>query len=386
MEIDSRKTTLHVALFIDSLVAGGAQRQVVETALQLAKNGHRVSVIIYHDIRELGAELSRAGIEVLLIKKNAKLSLSFLWRLYRCFRDISPDVLHCFLFVPNLWGRLIGRLARVPVVITSERNVDLPQSRLRVWIERVIHRLGDCIIVNAEAIRTVLVDVVGVPSDRIHTVYNGVDLERFKRPAPEILAAKRTELGVRTGDFVITLPGRVIPQKNHACLMRAIAALGPEANIRLLFVGNLLDVPYCQGLEAMVVDLGLKNVVSFVGRQDDMAAIYAISDVVVLPSLWEGFPNVVLEAMAAGRPVIASDIADNAVLVHEGVTGYLFPNGDDVALAAALRRMFLMVPNEREHLGLGGFSLVASRFSSQALLATNLSLYRTFLELKGGKC
>lgn len=372
--------SLRIVLFIDSLVAGGAQRQVVETALQLARCGHSISVVIYHNIRELGADLADAGVDVILVEKNAKMDLGFLWRLYRCFCELRPEVLHCFLFTPNLWGRLIGRAAGIRVVITSERNVDLPQSRVRVWLEKVVYRFGDCIVVNAEAIRHVLINSVAVPTERIRTVYNGVDVARFVAPPAECLAKTRNALGINPDDLVVTLPGRVMPQKNHACLLRALARLDQalRQRIRVLFVGNMLDEPYRQGLVRLAQQLGLESCVSFAGRRDDMASVYAISEVVVLPSLWEGFPNVLLEAMAAKRPVIASAIADNGLLLNDGLTGFLFPSDDDAALAVVLQKLFAMTPADRTAFGQAAHSSVLQRFGTEALVDANVAIYREF--------
>jgi glycosyltransferase involved in cell wall biosynthesis len=375
---------LRVLLFIDSLVAGGAQRQVVETALQLSRLGHVVTVLIYRDIRELGGELAGAGVPVVLVEKRAKFDPGFLLRLYRQFRTLRPQVLHSYLFTPNLWARFIGRAARIPVVITSERNIDLPHSRWRVRLERWVYRLGDGIIVNAEAIRRVLTDVVGVPDDRIQTIYNAVDGERFATPPMERIEAVRSTIGWRQGQIVISLPGRVIPQKNHACLIRALGRLDKEKrdSLVVLFVGNLLDAHYRHSVEKVAEHVGIRRQIIFTGRQDDMAAIYALSDVVVLPSLWEGFPNVVLEAMAAARPVVASRISDNDLLIQDGMTGYLFPSDDDSALSRVLSHLIDTPLDERRALGVAAYNSIVKRFSPESLAEANLVMYKTILDRK----
>lgn len=384
MHLSENTCTLRIALFIDSLVAGGAQRQVVETALQLARMGHFVTVVIYHDIRELGGELAQAGVEVILVKKQAKFDPGFLLRLYRLFRDLQPQVLHSYLFTPNLWARLVGRAAGIPVIITSERNIDLPRSPGRVLLERLVYRLGDGIIVNAEAIRRVLTDVVGVPDHLVHTIYNAVDAARFAMPSMERQENLCASLGLKQGHIVVTLPGRVMPQKNHACLLRALGRLdeAKRNKLRVLFVGNLLDEGYRASVENVARNAGLADHVIFTGRQDDMAAIYAISDVVVLPSLWEGFPNVVLEAMVAGRPVVASNIADNDKLIRDGVTGYLFPSDDDQALAKLMDRLLDLPRQTRQELGAAAHADISQRFTPKALAEANLAVYKAMLAEK----
>jgi len=372
---------VRLLFFTDSLVAGGAQRQAVETALQFARSGCDVHLAIYHDIRELGDELEEAGVTVTFVAKNAKFDIGFLLRLYRYFRRIQPDVVHCFLFTPNMWGRIVGRAARIHTVITSERNIDLPQSRLRVGLERVLYRLSDRIIVNAEAIRRVLVDIVGVPEQNIRVIYNCVDVDRFAVPPMKRVSDLRRALALDVDKFVVTLPGRVMRQKNHACLIRAVAMLNISVRrrVQLVFVGNLLDDGYRAGLDKLATELGVDSLIVYAGRQEDMACVYAISDLVALPSLWEGFPNVLLEAMAAGRLVLASAIADNAKLIRHGQNGFLFPSDDAEALARLIGKIIELSDAARMELVTAAKSTVSEQFAPAKLMQSTADVYKEVL-------
>lgn len=377
MEIKS----IRVLLFIDSLGAGGAQRQVVETALQLARLGFQVTLAIYHDIRELDEGLAAAGVRVVLVKKCAKLDGRFLWNLYRLFRSVRPDVLHCFLFTPNLWGRLIGRVAKVPVIITSERNIDLPKSRLRVWIERLAHPLSDGIIVNAEAIRDVLMSAAHIPAQKIFTIYNGVDVVRFAPQQVAKVVAARARFNVAKDELAIVVPGRIMPQKNHLCLVKALSMLDEHQRdgLKVFFVGSPLDPVYKSKVERIVSDSGLEDKVIFTGRREDIEVVYTMADIVVLPSLWEGFPNVLLEAMAAGVPVVASDIADNHRLVKNQTTGFLFPSDDAPSLAHVLSNLIAMSPEARAELGKAGRREVCGHYTLRSLTNATTELYARLL-------
>ena len=241
--------------------------------------------------------------------------------------------------------------------------------------------LSSRIIVNAEAIRTVLVTRMGIPGDKVRVVYNGVDSEKFGRVSEARVRRLRSALGLDPSDLVFTLPGRLTPQKNHRCLIKAVALLPSiPRNLKVVFVGNELDMPLKTTLVSSIEALGLRGHFLFGGAQADMAAMYAVSDVVVLPSLWEGFPNVILEAMAARRPVVASDIADNARLVRHGENGYLFPIDDESALAAALATLISLSPDARARLGEAGRQLVDSSYSMSRMVDSTVQIYR---ELEG---
>lgn len=367
-----------VLLLIDSLGSGGAQRQVVETALGLDASRFEVSILIYHDIRELGAALDDAGIEVTLLRKQGKFDLRFAFRLWRYLRRRRPHIVHSFLFIPNVLARTVARLAGVPTVITSERNVDLPQTPWRCRVERLLSRFGDHVIVNAHAIKAVLGESAAVPASRISVIHNGVDTARFK-PLPDAeRVASRAALGIPESCFLIMLPGRLRPQKNHQCLLDAIAKLGTKrlGDYRVCFAGKATDASYADDLVATVNASGMAEHVIFLGRYEDMVALYAATDVVVLPSLWEGLPNVVLEAMACGRLVIASRIADNAMLLEHGRTGFLFPSNDSDALAETLLRVRGMDDTECAAIEAAARASMTSRFTRERLAAATMDIYQ----------
>ena len=348
--------------------------------MELALNFNRADfdpmVVVYHDLPQLKGDLDAAGVRSLLIPKRGKTDLGFLFRLTRFLRSERPDILHAFLSTPGFWARIAGHLAGVPKIITSERNIDIEHSPMRVWFERRLHRLSSRIIVNSEAIRHILVERVGVPRDKVVVIYNGVDTEKFGSANSERIDLVRSNLGLTRGDLVLTLPGRLAPQKNHLCLVKAIALLPriPD-NLMIVFVGNELDLPLKAKLMDSIKRLDLDRHFVFAGAQEDMPAIYAASDAVVLPSLWEGFPNVLLEAMAARRPVIASDIADNSRLVRNGENGYLFPADDENALAQAIATLIELRPDARAGLGQAGRELVESSYSMDRMVKCTMEIY-----------
>lgn len=365
-----------VLLLIDSLVRGGAQRQLVELALNLDARRFEPTVLIYFDLQQFRAELDAARIPVVLIEKKSKVDVAFLIRLTRFLRKHRPDVIHAYLNTPNFWARVGGKLAGIRFILTSERSGDIGHSFVRVALERVLQHFSHLIITNSESVKSVLVRRIGVPPDKIRVIYNGVDVRKFSAVANSELERLRRVFAISDQDFVVTLPGRLAAEKNHICLVKAVEYLGSaRGRMKVLFVGNELDLLLKQRLIGEIKQRSLGDHFIFAGLQDDMAAIYALSNVVVLPSLWESFPNVLLEAMAASRPVIASNISDNRKLIEHGVNGFLFASNDERELANCLDALVNSGREKLARMGEAGLAIVQSRYSIEEMVHSYQTIY-----------
>jgi glycosyltransferase involved in cell wall biosynthesis len=239
--------------------------------------------------------------------------------------------------------RIAGRLAGVPVVIDSERNSNY-QIR---WLKRLAFRLTrgcvDLVIANSRAGAEFHQRVHGHPPERYRVVRNGVDTGRFHPiPRDEV----RQELHLAESDVVVGMFGSYKVQKNHPLFFAAATrVLGMHRHARFLVVGDEL-AGGLQGSDAqkrrvaqLVDALGLRDRCVFLGNRQDVERLYNACDVVVLPSIREGTPNVLLEAMACGIPVVATDVADNASIVPDGRVGFVVPSGNEELLAERLGRL-----------------------------------------------
>jgi glycosyltransferase involved in cell wall biosynthesis len=325
-----------IVLFIDSLVAAGAQRQIVLLAQQLKLSGYAPRVLVYHDTMDLKPMLDAYEIPVILLRRDDLGVVRMVIGMYRCLRQVQPIAIIGYLHGPSLMARILGRLAGIRVIITSERSISLHRSRLTFWSERLTRWMSTVIVTNTHAGRDVLIQAAGVPSDKIVAIYNGIDISVYRRGTSQQRLRVREKYGVDQAAFVVVLPGRVVAEKNHECLIRAVGRVKFDRPFFVLLVGQEIDIPLRDRVRALALSLGVLEHVIFTGPATDMAEVYAGADVIVLPSLSEALPNVVIEAMACEKVVIASRIADNASLIEHGVSGLLFPSDDDAALAAAL--------------------------------------------------
>lgn len=355
---------MKIALLIDSLTSAGAQRQMILLANGLSEMGHSIGLFVYHDNMQLLGELNIRDIELIKVLKRHKLDLGFAFRLISALRDFQPEVIISFLTGPNLWARLCGPYTSAKAIITSERNTNIVQSKTKLLLERLLQNRSTTIVVNTIAARNQLMQFAHIPESKIAVVYNGVDTQKFHRIAKNNRPTIRELYDLRYDDFVIILPARIERQKNHLCLIEAVARLNFQTHrVQVRFFGNENDLGVKQELVERIENLGLRNHVRFCGVSHNMPVIYNMADVIVLPSDWEGLPNVVLEAMACETPVIISDVADNRRLVIHGESGFLFNKNDSDQLAQRILHLIECMDNYRQKIGTAARSRIKLGFS-----------------------
>jgi glycosyltransferase involved in cell wall biosynthesis len=258
------------------------------------------------------------------------------FRLYRFLRGERIDVLHCHDLYSNVFAAPWGRLARVPAVIASRRWIHAAESGKLDVANRISYRLAHRVLGNGSAVARMLRDDDGVPTERILEIPNFVDDHAFRPLGAGVAGAFRAELGIPSGAVVIGCIARLVPVKDHATLLRAVAALAPRwPALHLVLVG---DGALRTELEALAGQLGIAERVRFAGYRPNHPNLHHAFDISTLTSLSEGFPNSLVEAMAAGRPVVATNVGGNADAVRRE-TGLLVPPGDPAQMANAFERL-----------------------------------------------
>src|SRR5712691_1462729 len=231
-----RRAPLRVLLVIDELDIGGTEQQIVELVRCLPRTRCAPVVCCFRSGRK-AAEIEQMGTRVVHLSKRARTDFGLVRRLVRLMRAERIDVVQTFLIGANLWGRLAAFIARVPVIIASERNVDVWEEPAKRCLGRLLLALGtDRIVANAEAVRAYLIGRGAAPK-RVVTIRNGVDLDRFAGALD--VAALRRSLGVAIDDQVAAVVARLEPQKGHGVVVEAAARLRERfPRLRYLFVGG----------------------------------------------------------------------------------------------------------------------------------------------------
>lgn len=296
-------------------------------------------------------------------------------RLVRVLKQEQVTILQTHGARSNVYGLVAGRMAGVRAVVATVHNslmdYEVGRLRRRVYVEvlRRTIRLADRVICVSEALRRHVLEDIGVPEGKTVTVYNGIDPEFSARAGNG--AAVRAQFGIGRNPLVIVI-GRLTEQKGHRYLLEALPPLRAEwPGLRCLIVG---EGPLREELVARAKGLQVDDCALFVGVREDIPDILAAADLVVLPSLSEGFPFVLLEALAMGRPVVASRIPGVDELIQHGRTGWLAPAGQPAALAAAIGQA-LRDPARARELGRAGARLVRERFTAARMVAETVAVY-----------
>jgi glycosyltransferase involved in cell wall biosynthesis len=328
---------------------------------------------LYGSDGSIADEIRALGIPVLDLGMTSKWRWDALTKLYRLLRRERPTILHTWMFHANIPGRVLGRLAGVPIIISSERTMGM-ESCWRYSINRMTNRWTDRVVCVSQQVADFVVNHIGIPKDKIVVIPNSTiipDLERLpsKRQA-------RTGLGLPLDRVLVGTVARLDPVKRLDVLLRALTSL-PDTYAVIVGGG-----PERAGLAALSEDLRLTDRVHFAGQQENVWPWLAALDVFALSSDWEGMPNALLEAMAAGLPAIATAVGGTPEVVVDGVTGLLVPPHDPTALAEAIRRL-LDDPNLGQRMGQAGRERVLQHFSVEQMVERTQTLYEQLLDAKG---
>lgn len=371
---------MRIVYAIDHLGPGGAQRQVVELAVRLAaRSDVQLAVLVYHDADFFGERLREAGVEVDRVPKRGRLDPTLPPRLARALSARRTQLVHAFMLAPALWSELAARClprSRRPRIVAAERSGRIGAGRVASAVERLVYRGADAVTVNAGPLVDAMERTLGVPRARVRYLPNGIDLAAWDRSRHE-----EPPLAMESDCFHIGLIGRLEPQKNHAVLLDALGRLGAQAvhDWRVWLVGSAPDERYLADLRARTRACGLESVVRFAPPQRAIAALMEELDVLVLPSHYEGFPNVLLEAMASGVPTVATPVGDVPNLVRDGETGRLVEPGDADGLGRALLELSRAAPEQRRRMGERARALVESRFAIDVVAGLHHDYYEEVL-------
>ncbi|MBN1893813.1 glycosyltransferase [bacterium] len=334
---------MRVLQLVEGFNLGGAEKKLLELVRVMDPLRFKTVVCslgLGDRLRSEFDRLKRRGIEVTVLRRSGRMDLGLLLRLVRLIRKQRIDVIMTTLFYADVMGPIAGRLAGVKGIFSWE-TISAPEwlIRRRLWPYRAFIRLADGVVSVSQATADWLHTKRGVPLNKIRVIPYGVDLNLF---AARNAGTVRKRLGLRRRDVVVGMVGRLHPQKGHRYLIQAAPAIVKKnPAVRFLLIG---DGELRQELKSQVKALGLEKHFMFLGFRDDVHQLIQAIDIFTLPSLYEGLPNVILEAMAAGKPVVATPADGTRELIETGNTGILVPPKDPPALAAAINRL---IGNER---------------------------------------
>lgn len=364
---------VRVAFCLDSFAIGGTELNAVRTAEAL--DPERIALSVYYlqpngPLREryerLGVPMKHVPIPNLYSPRTALQAL----RLCASLRRDRVDVLHSHDIYCNIFAVPWARAAGGCAVIASRRwgrKASRPElSGANRWCSRFAHR----VLANSGEVARLVASEGGIAPEKIVEIPNFLAEESFAAVDEEARRARRRAWGVPDDAFAVGILARLAPVKNHDLLLQALSRL--DTRFHAVLVG---DGPSRGRLEALAAELGIAQRVHFAGEViSPLVNLHQFFDVSVLCSLSEGFPNSVIEAMAAARPVAATPVGGVLDAVKDGVTGFVVPLGDPGAFAATLQRLEAD-PALRERLGRAGQEAARAKYRRQAVIGQLTSLY-----------
>lgn len=363
---------IKILFIIWSLERGGAERFLAGLLMHIDLSQFE-PVLCCLNWKGVWAEtIEQRGIKVIALNKKMGVDVGVWRQLIHIIKEGHFDIVNTHLWLADVMGRVAAMTARAPIIISTAQNVD-------IW-KKITHRLVDwilafrttLIIAVSLAVKDYYTRVVKIPDRKILVIPNAIDIAPFENIGA--IHYLYPEFDLKEDDFILACVGRLNYQKGHSYLFESVKLVKDLLpNLKIIVVGEGEERNV---LENLVAALGIQNMVRFVGQRKDIPQILNLSQGLVLPSLFEGLPLCVLEAMAAGRPVIATDVGGTREIVAAGETGYLVPSKSPSALATAIQSLAAN-PANRQKMGQRAKEIVRRKYSIETITKKTEQLFTT---------
>lgn len=328
---------LNIMQITHDLNIGGLQRVVVDLACNLSKDRYNLTVCALREGGPLERELSDEGIPVIkLAEDRYKVDYLMFWKIYRTIKSMKPTIVHTHNTQPFIEGTVAALMAGVPVVVHTDHGRQFPDKRRYMTAERILARFVKQVIAVSEATKNDLVQYEKIPASKIKVVANGINENKYRFQVDRQWKKRELNIEADTGPLVGWC-GRLSPEKGLDILIRAVELLKNDFPKMVFLIAGEgdLDGP----LRQEVKERNVERWVRFLGPRNDVHEIMGIIDLFVLPSLHEGLPLVLLEAMAASLAIVATNVGGIPDAVFDGVNGLLVEPSHPEQFAAAIKQL-----------------------------------------------
>jgi L-malate glycosyltransferase len=368
--------------FITLFAVGGTERQFLYLTKELDRSRFDVRVACLSKKGEFLPAFEALNVPISEYSISSLYNYKSFRRRIRLAKDIRRDgvqIIHSYGFYPNVFSIPAAKLAGNCITIASVRDTGVftGQKKLRSMAQKYACQMADCVVANSQAVRAWLISL-GVPPDHIRVIPNGIVVP--PRPAASRDLPIRRELQIDPAAPLIAVVCRLTRGKGIEYFLRSVVSVSKDfPQARFLIVGDsIIEPTYKPQLVRLARELEIHDRVIFTGERNDIPKLLEEIDLSVLPSLSEGLSNSLMEAMAAGLPVVATNVGGNPEIVQDGTTGILVPSRDPDALSAAMIRV-LKNPSLARQFGHAGRERVAKHFSLESAVRQTEDLYLSLL-------
>jgi len=360
---------------VPTLGLGGTESQLFLLVVGL-KDKFNITVCSLYSLGPIAKKIEEAGAKVVCLNLTSIWDIRFVVRFLKLLLRERFQLIHTFLFDAIIWAVPVAKMAGVPCVISSRRNLDDWMKFHHLILQRLVNCFTSYVTVNSERVRKFVLQKERLPDWKVITIYNGLDIDKFQnRFTEQQIVEKRKELKIEKNEFVICNVASFKISKGHKYLLEALKIVKQRVannDIKLILVGS---GPLQKGLHRKAKRLALGENVLFLGSRNDISEILSIADISVFTSIREGLSSAILESMAMNKPVVATDVGGNAEVILHNENGLIVPPKNLQRIAEAILTLY-RDRNARLNMGNKASAYVKNRFKIEDMVEANLNLYK----------
>lgn len=320
---------------IRSLTSGGAEKQLVELVNSIDKSIIEPHIIIHK--KEIHYDiLNNNQIKLKIIEKDKKISFKYYLEVLDYIKNNDIDIIHSFMVNTNFHGKILSLLSHKKLVCSIRNSkYKLPWILLEwmtAWIPSIY-------LFNSHTAKKEFIRYLPIFKNKFKTIHNSIDLRKNNQYKQLDAKKIRKELGVKENNYFIINVGRITEQKNQLCFLKAIKQAKdklPLVSFKAVLIGKVSSEKYLKEIKRYISLNNLSDLVSIIEPTKEIYKYYLSCNILVLSSSYEGFPNVIMEAIALNKPVIASNVSDIEYLIKDGENGFIFEDNDDIGLSTRI--------------------------------------------------
>lgn len=354
----------------------GGERMILKLALGLDPAKYDVKVVCLRPQTPFLNEFESRGINVTVLGMKKYFEMRPLFKLYQILRRDKVDLVHTHFYRDAIYGRPIARLAGVRGVISTLQNSYVWRSRAQLFLDGLTSVFADRVTAVSEAVKKFAIEREHIPARKLVTIFNAIEVDKFSIQ-PGVRERVRKKLGLSPGEIAVGSLGALTPQKGYRYLLEAVpTVLRSHPSVRF-FIGG--EGYLKEDLLKLRDKSGLSERVEFLGFRKDVPELLSAFDIFILPSLFEGLPVSLVEAMAAGLPIVTTDVDGNCEAIGENEAGLAVESMDPPALARSLIKL-IEDPDLRERMGQAGRKRARALFSVRSMVKQYEKLYSDCLK------